>query len=87
MDHIVVREPETDKLQEIIAEINSLPANDKAQLLSALLGGKDAGMSVIFGNGNNHVLSADVVVQINSADTSTVQAIVDAIASRIEKRS
>lgn len=74
-------------LKEIIDKINSLPTDEKAQLLSSLLGEKDTGMSVIFGNGGSHVLSADVVVQINSSDPSFVQTIAGAIASRIEKRS
>lgn len=76
-----------DKLKTLIAEIDRLPPSEKAQLLGSLLGNPESGMSVVFGNGHNHVLSAEIVVQINSADPAMIQSILSAIASRIEKRS
>lgn len=75
-----------DKLKQLIEQINNLPPDEKAQLLSSLLG-KEAGLSVIFGNGGSHVMTADVVIQISGADASMIEKITEAIASRIEKRS
>lgn len=70
--------------EQLVEEISSLPPTERAELVSKILGEKP-GISVVFGNGGNHVSKADLVVQINSADKELVEGITQAIARRIER--
>lgn len=72
------------RLQELMDSISSLNADEKAQLVAQLLG-QQPGMTVSFGNGSNSVLKADLVVQINAAESEVMQGVLDAIARRIER--
>lgn len=72
------------KFEQLVEEISSLPAEEKAELVSKILGDRP-GVSVVFGNGGNHVKQADLVVQINSADKELIEGITSAIARRIER--
>ncbi len=76
--------PERSKLEQLLDDIQELPTEEKAQLVGKLLG-QQAGVSVVLGNGSNHVLKADLVVQINNADKEMIQGITEAIARRIER--
>lgn len=78
--------PPDKRVQEILEEIEGLPEDRKAKLLEKLLG-RELGMNVIFGNGghDNHVMQADVVIQLNGVPADVLKTLVDAIASRIEK--
>lgn len=71
-------------IEQLAEEISSLPPDEKAELVSKILGEKP-GISVVFGNGGNHVKQADLVVQINSADKELIEGITSAIARRIER--
>jgi hypothetical protein len=71
-------------VEEIIQAIRELPVDDKAQLVAEILGSQP-GVSIVFGNGGNHVERADLVVQINNAEKEVIKSITDAIARRIEK--
>lgn len=70
--------------EQLVEEIASLPPDEKAELVSKILGERP-GVSVVFGNGGNHVNRADLVVQINSADKELIEGITSAIARRIER--
>lgn len=72
------------RLEELMDSISSLSADEKAQLVAQLLG-QQPGMTVSFGNGSNSVLKADIVVQINTAESEVMQGVLDAIARRIER--
>lgn len=74
---------ETPRLDNLLSQIKSLTPDEKAQLIEELLG-KDSGMSVFFSNG--HVFKSDVTIQINASSPELMQRIVDAIATRIERR-
>lgn len=69
---------------ELIEEIQELPPEEKARLVTKILGER-AGVNIIFGNGGNHVKKADLVVQINNADKDVLERITQAIARRIER--
>lgn len=71
------------RLEILLKEIDELTAAEKAELVSNLLR-QQSGVNAIFGNGFNHVMRADLVVQINNSDTETIKNITDAIARRIE---
>jgi soluble P-type ATPase len=70
-------------LKEIIEAIKALSPEEKAHLIGKVM--QENSFSVIFGNGSNHVLQADLVVQINDSDAQTMKTIVEAIARRIER--
>lgn len=70
--------------EQLMEEIASLPPDEKAELVSQILGDRP-GVSVVFGNGGNHVQKAELVVQINSADKELIEGITSAIARRIER--
>lgn len=71
-------------VQTLLESIDRLSPSEKAEVIGKLLG-QQAGVSVVFGNGSNHVLKADLVVQINNSDAAAIQTITDAIARRIER--
>lgn len=77
----IVRAPSLD---EVLGLVDSLDDLEKQELLAKLIG-EEKGVRVIFGNGSNPIVRADLVVQIHSADTASLTKILDAIANRIEK--
>lgn len=84
MTGIVKTNGNGDRIREILEEVENLSPGQKAELLKNLLD-EAPGLQIVFGNGSNHILRADVVVQINNSEKDTIQAIVNAIANRIEK--
>ena len=74
---------ETPQLDNLLRQIKSLTPDERAQLIEELLG-KDSGMSVFFSNG--HVFKSDITIQINASSPEVMERIVDAIATRIERR-
>lgn len=75
-------------LDQILQEIQELSVEEKTALVQQLLGGaaKTPGVSITFGNnGSNHILRADLVVQINSEDKETIKTVAEALARRIER--
>lgn len=73
-------------VEELVAEISSLPSDERAEIVAKVLGDRP-GLNVIFGNGSNgnHVEKADLVIQINNADKDVIEGITSVIARRIER--
>lgn len=73
-------------LDQILQEIQELSVEERTALVQQLLGGTKPGVSITFGNnGSNHILRADLVVQINSEDKETIKTVAEALARRIER--
>ena len=68
---------ESDQIYEAI---QSLPVSEKAELVNRLLG--SSGLSVVLGN--NHS-SGNLIVQINTMESTQLAELVRAVAGRIEE--
>lgn len=76
----------SEKVKELIDEVNQLPPEERVQFVSSLIG-KDSGLSVVLGNGNNYISQPEIVIQINNANCETLKGIGAAIAERIRNPS
>lgn len=72
----------SEKVKELIEEVNQLPPEERIQFVSSLIG-KESGLSVVLGNGNNYISQPEIVIQINNASGETIKEIGAAIAGRI----
>lgn len=79
----LVQEEEKDRRVELLLEeIEGLPSERKSQLLAKLLGKE---LTVVVGNShNNHVMQADVVLQLNGISPDLVKTLIEAIVTRIK---
>lgn len=86
----IVQSSDRKALEQLLQEIQELSIEERATLVQQLLGGtypSSPGVSITFGdNGINHVLQADLVVQINSEDKEAIKTVAEALARRIERR-
>jgi len=70
-----VAERESNKLDEIMAALESLSISERATLTQKLL--NTSGLNVVLGNSNNYHVSGSIFFQINAIDKETLGSVID----------
>lgn len=73
--------PTSEQLNQFYDAIQALPVSDRADLINRLL--RESGLGVVFGP--NH-FSGDLIVQINSMESSQLPDLIRALADRLEHK-
>ena len=75
---------EDDKINQLYESIQELSSDQKAKLLSKVLGVTDEAISFHLGSNNNHSVDAENVYQFNVIGADSMTGILEAIVSKID---